>query len=94
MIGVVGPMARTVADVKALFEAMQGPDDGDTCAAPVPLRQPGNGEIRKLRIAYFEDDGRTPCAPQQKLCAEAALKSNSFTGKASKRQENSGGSFS
>jgi Amidase len=53
LIGVVGPMARTVADVKALFEAMQGPDDGDTCAAPVPLRQPGNEEIRKLRIAYF-----------------------------------------
>src|SRR6202011_4185357 len=35
---VVGPMARTVADVKALFEAMQGPDFGDTCSAPVPAR--------------------------------------------------------
>ena len=35
LIGVVGPMARTVADLKALFEVMQGPDDGDTCAAPV-----------------------------------------------------------
>ncbi len=40
LIGVVGPMARTVADLKALFEVMQGPDDGDTCAAPVPLRWP------------------------------------------------------
>ena len=37
LIGVVGPMARTVADLKALFEVMQGPDDGDTCAAPVPV---------------------------------------------------------
>ena len=60
LIGVVGPMARTVADVKALFEVMQGPDDGDACAAPVPLRWPSDADVRKLRIAYFEDDGRTP----------------------------------
>jgi Asp-tRNA(Asn)/Glu-tRNA(Gln) amidotransferase A subunit family amidase len=39
---------------------MQGPDDGDTCAAPVPLRWPTNDELRHLRIGYFEDDGRTP----------------------------------
>src|SRR5438309_9714304 len=37
-LGVVGPMARTVGDLKVLFEVMQGPDDGDTCAAPVPVR--------------------------------------------------------
>ncbi len=60
LIGVVGPMARTVADLKVLFEVMQGPDIGDTCAAPVPLRSPTEDETRKLRVAYFEDDGRTP----------------------------------
>jgi Asp-tRNA(Asn)/Glu-tRNA(Gln) amidotransferase A subunit family amidase len=60
MIGVVGPMARTVADLKVLFEVMQGPDVGDTCAAPVPMRWPSKDETRKLRIGYFEDDGRTP----------------------------------
>jgi Asp-tRNA(Asn)/Glu-tRNA(Gln) amidotransferase A subunit family amidase len=60
LIGVVGPMARTAADVRALFEIMQGPEDGDTCAAPVPLRSPSEDEARKLRVGYFEDDGRTP----------------------------------
>ncbi len=60
LIGVVGPMARTVGDLKVLFEAMQGPDIGDTCAAPVPVRWPSDGEVKKLRIGYFEDDGRTP----------------------------------
>jgi Asp-tRNA(Asn)/Glu-tRNA(Gln) amidotransferase A subunit family amidase len=60
LIGVVGPMARTVADLKVLFEVMQGPDVGDTCAAPVPMRWPSKDETRKLRIGYFEDDGRTP----------------------------------
>ena len=60
LIGVVGPMARTVADLKLLFEVMQGADDGDACAAPVPVRWPDEGDVRKLRIGYFEDDGRTP----------------------------------
>src|ERR1700739_3935026 len=34
-LGVVGPMARTVGDLRLLFEVMQGPDDGDPGAAPV-----------------------------------------------------------
>jgi amidase len=58
-IGVVGPMARTVADLHLLFKAMQGPDDGDACAAPVALRWPNEEETRNLSIGYFEDDGRT-----------------------------------
>jgi Asp-tRNA(Asn)/Glu-tRNA(Gln) amidotransferase A subunit family amidase len=64
LLGVVGPMARTVEDLKALFEVMQGPDDADTCAAPVPLRWPRTEEVKRLRIGYFEDDGRTPVTPE------------------------------
>jgi len=60
LTGVVGPLARTVADLKVLFEVMQGPDDGDPQAAPVPVRWPAANELRKLRIGYFEDDGRIP----------------------------------
>ncbi len=59
LIGVVGPMARTVADLKVLFEVMQGPDDGEASAVPVPLRWPSAREIKNLRIGYFTDDGRT-----------------------------------
>src|SRR5450631_2483553 len=33
-LGVVGPMARTIEDIRTLFEAMAGWDDGDPCAAP------------------------------------------------------------
>jgi len=69
---VIGPMARAVDDVKALFEVMQGPDDGDTCAAPVPLRRPSGDEVRKLRIAYFEDDGRTPVTPETRAAVRTA----------------------
>jgi len=80
-LGVVGPMARTVADLKALFEVMQGPDDGDTYAAPVPLRWPDDGEVKQLRVGYFEDDGRTPVTPETRAAVRAAakaLRSNGF----------------
>ncbi len=72
VIGVVGPMARTVADLKALFEVMQGPDDGDTFSAPVPLRWPSDFEARKLRIGYFEDDGRTPVTAETRAAVRNA----------------------
>jgi Asp-tRNA(Asn)/Glu-tRNA(Gln) amidotransferase A subunit family amidase len=71
-IGVVGPMARTVADLRVLFEAMQGPDVGDTNAAPVPLRWANKNETRKLRIGYFEDDGRTPVTPETRAAVRTA----------------------
>ena len=72
LIGVVGPLARTVADLKVLFEVMQGPDVGDTCAAPVPMRWPGKDETRKLRIGYFEDDGRTPVTVETRAAVRIA----------------------
>ena len=81
LIGVVGPMARKVADLKLLFEVMQGPDDGDACAAPVPLRWPSQSAIRNLRVGYFEDDGRTPVTPETRIAvkrAAASLRSAGF----------------
>jgi Asp-tRNA(Asn)/Glu-tRNA(Gln) amidotransferase A subunit family amidase len=72
LLGVVGPMGRTVADVKALLEVMQGPEDGDTCAAPVPLRWPSDDEVRKLRVGFFEDDGRTPVTPETRQAVRTA----------------------
>jgi amidase len=72
LIGVVGPMARTVGDLRALFEIMQGPDDGDTCAAPVPLLWPNDDEVQQLRIGYFEEDGRTPVTPETRAAIRTA----------------------
>jgi len=72
LIGVVGPMARTVVDLKILFEVMQGPDLGDTSAAPVPVRWPKVDDLKKLRIGYFEDDGRTPVTPETRVAVRTA----------------------
>ena len=65
-------MARTIADLKALFEVMQGPDVGDTCAAPVPVRWPRNDEVKTLRVGYFEDDSRTPVTPEIRAAVRTA----------------------
>jgi amidase len=73
LIGVVGPMARTIEDLKILFEVMQGPDIGDTSSAPVPVRWPSKDDVRKLRIGYFEDDGRTPVTPETRAAVHAAV---------------------
>ena len=74
LIGVVGPMARTVADLKVLFEAMQGEDDQDTSSAPVPVRWPSETDLKKVRIGYFEDDGRTPVTAETRAAIHTAAR--------------------
>lgn len=54
-IGVVGPLARTVADLRALFAVMSGPDPGDALSAPVPIREIAASDLRGLRIGVLEN---------------------------------------
>ena len=54
-IGVVGPMARTMADLRALFAIMSGPDPGDALSTPAPLREIGARDLRSLRIGILEN---------------------------------------
>src|SRR4051794_31287007 len=70
LLGVVGPMARTVSDLQIMFEVMQGPADGDPSFAPVPLRVPRLDHIP--RIGYFEDDGRTAVTTETRAAVQTA----------------------
>jgi len=72
LLGVVGPMARTVQDLQLMFEAMAGPDDGDVCSAPLPYRPLAEAEVRRTRIGYFEDDGITPVTPETRAAVKRA----------------------
>ena len=53
-LGVVGPMGRTVADVRALFEVIAGPDADDAIAAPIERRKFSQRELGGLRVGLLE----------------------------------------
>ena len=71
-IGVVGPMARTAADLRALFEVMAGPDAGDALSAPVPLRSIGAEELRGLRIGILESSALGAPTPETQAAVRRA----------------------
>jgi Asp-tRNA(Asn)/Glu-tRNA(Gln) amidotransferase A subunit family amidase len=71
-IGVVGPMARTVSDVRALFEVMAGPDAGDALSAPVPVRAVKEKDARGLRVGILESDALGKATPETTAAVERA----------------------
>ena len=71
-IGVVGPIARTVADLRALFEVMAGPDAGDALSAPVPVRAVSEKDLRGLRVGILESDALGSATPETTAAVEQA----------------------
>jgi Asp-tRNA(Asn)/Glu-tRNA(Gln) amidotransferase A subunit family amidase len=80
LIGVVGPMARTIEDVRTLFEVMAGWDDGDPCAAPVEVRELHEKTVEAVPIGFFEDDGRTPVTEETREAVKHAALALSNSG--------------
>ena len=73
-IGVVGPMARTIADVRLLFEVMAGPDPGDSLSSPVLLRAHNEIEVRGLRIGILESPALGTATPETHAAVQDAAK--------------------
>ncbi|MDQ1410138.1 MAG: amidase [Acidobacteriaceae bacterium] len=53
-LGVVGPMARTVADVRVLFDVMKGPDGNDALSSEIEAKSFGERELAGMRMGILE----------------------------------------
>ena len=75
-LGVVGPMARTIADVRSLFEVVAGPDAGDALSAPVPLADAARvaERFKGIRIGVLETDALGKATPQTEAAVGRAAK--------------------
>ena len=82
-IGVCGPMARWVSDVRLLFDVLAGYDDRDALSAPVPPRPPVippvNGDLRIGVMEQFYDVPVQPVIRQAVRDAARAFSEAGFT---------------
>ncbi len=72
ILGAIGPMARTMADVTLLFRTLCGQDQQDPTSSPVPLCSPSLDDLRAHAIGFFEDDGLVPVTHDTRVAVNAA----------------------
>lgn len=74
VLGAIGPMARTIQDVRLLFETLCDPDPTDPVSPPVALGTIPRSELKQISIGYFEDDGRVPVTAETRLAMQSAVR--------------------
>jgi amidase len=72
VLGAIGPMARTLADVALLFRTLGGHDPCDPVSSPVPPRALAPGDLRAHAVGFFEDDALVPVTPETRAAIHAA----------------------
>jgi amidase len=72
ILGAIGPMARTIADVTLLFRTLSGQDPGDPSSPPLPLRTPSLDELHAETIGFFESDDLVPVMSETRFAVHAA----------------------
>jgi Asp-tRNA(Asn)/Glu-tRNA(Gln) amidotransferase A subunit family amidase len=78
-LGVVGPMARSVGDLRILFQVMSGPDAGDAMTAPAPFRESKRSNT-KLRIGILEGEVLGRVTPETQTAVRQAAQHLAFAG--------------
>ena len=75
VLGAIGPMGRTIADVELLFRALSGHDPLDPTSPPVTHRPVSLDNAKRIPIGWFEDDGLTPVTPETRQAVRDAVQS-------------------
>ena len=70
----IGPMARTVAEASACFDAIVGFDPGDPYSRPEPLDDPRDVDVRGRRIGWLPRVGNRLVDPDVLKSCEAAVR--------------------
>jgi Asp-tRNA(Asn)/Glu-tRNA(Gln) amidotransferase A subunit family amidase len=67
-------MARTIRDVTLLFITLSGQDALDPVSPPVGLRNESLEDLRRIPIAFFEDDGLIPVTAETRQALQDAAR--------------------
>ena len=81
LLGVVGPMARSVEDLEIIFRVIAGFDAGDPMASPIPFAEISGPELQGITIGYFEEHPSAPVTPETRAAVQtviAALQNSGF----------------
>ncbi|HLZ11959.1 MAG TPA: amidase [Candidatus Acidoferrum sp.] len=73
-IGVVGPMARTVADLRILFSILAGPDSADALTVPAPIEEISSAAARQTRIGILDCSAVGAATPESLAAVSQAAK--------------------
>ncbi len=75
ILGAIGPMARTVRDLTLLFLTLSGQDALDPVSPPVSIKNESLEDLKRVPIAFFEDDGIIPVTPETRQAVQDAARS-------------------
>jgi Asp-tRNA(Asn)/Glu-tRNA(Gln) amidotransferase A subunit family amidase len=70
VLGAIGPMARTMADISLLFQTLSGQDSLE--AGSPPIAPQATSALRRQTIGFFEDDGLTPVTQETRAAVQSA----------------------
>jgi amidase len=82
LLGAIGPMARTIADITLLFRLLSSQDPMDPVSPPLVHQEISIEQAKAIPIGWFEDDGLTPVTAETRRAvqdAARALERQGFT---------------
>ncbi len=74
VLGAIGPMARTVGDLRLLFDVLSGQDRENPLSHPVIGREVLPEGLRRITVGYFEDDGLVPVTRETRAAVQDSVR--------------------